>query len=148
MENFYEAHGFPQCIGAIDGTHIRVKKTISNPTDYINRKGTYSLNVQAAVDYKFSFFDVVVKWPGNVHDVPVFSNSLLNQKLRDGSIPKCSKTIVPGEPAVPICLLGDPAYPLLPYAKSFLMVGKIMKKNFLAIDYLQQGWLLNARLVV
>ena len=34
----------------IDGIHIRIKKIISNHTDYINRKGTYSLNVPAAVD--------------------------------------------------------------------------------------------------
>ena len=103
VEQFYEAHGLPQCIGAIDGTYIRIKKTVSNPTDYINRKGIYGLNVQAAVDYKFCFFDVIVEWPGSVHDARVFSNSYL--KLRDASIPKCIKTIVPGEPAVPICHL-------------------------------------------
>ena len=37
------------------------KKKNSNPTNYINRKGTYSFNVQAAVDYKFCFFDGVIK---------------------------------------------------------------------------------------
>ena len=25
-ENFLKAHGFPQCLGAIDGTHIRISK--------------------------------------------------------------------------------------------------------------------------
>ena len=55
MKKFYEAHGFPQCIVANDGTHIRLKKTISSPTDYINIRDTYILNVQAALDYKFSF---------------------------------------------------------------------------------------------
>ena len=131
VEKFYEAHGFPQCIGAIDGTHIRIKKTISSPTDYINRKRTYHLNFQAAIDYKFCFFGGVVKWPGNVHDARIFSNSLLNKKLRDGSIPKCSKTIVPREPAVPICLLSDPAYPLLSYIiKEFSNGGKNNEEGF------------------
>ena len=35
--------------------------------------------------------------------------------FRDGSIPKCEKVIVEGEPAVSVCILGDTAYPLLPF---------------------------------
>ena len=63
VEKFYETDGFPQCIRAINETHITIKKKKknSNPTNYINRKGTYSFNVQAAVDYKFCFFDGVIK---------------------------------------------------------------------------------------
>ena len=36
-------------------------KKNTNPTNCINRKGTYSFNVQAPVDYKFCFFDIVIK---------------------------------------------------------------------------------------
>jgi hypothetical protein len=39
VTRFYSSFLVPQCLGAIDGTHIEIKQPKSNPTDYINRKG-------------------------------------------------------------------------------------------------------------
>ena len=37
VKNFYEQHGFPQCLGAIDGAHIRIKQpSCSACSDYVN----------------------------------------------------------------------------------------------------------------
>ena len=51
--NFYSRYGFPQCISAVDGTHIKIKRPVDNPTDCINRKGNFTLNCQETVGYNY-----------------------------------------------------------------------------------------------
>ena len=48
-KNFEKKHGFPQCLGAVDRTHIFVRQHSKNPTDF--RKQRYSINVQAVSNY-------------------------------------------------------------------------------------------------
>ena len=63
---------------------------------------------------------VVIEWPCCVRDRRIFLNSAIQSWLQDGSIPYCHNDIGDGRDAVPVCLIGDPAYPQLPH---------IMKEN-------------------
>ena len=65
---FESKFGFPQCAGAIDGTHIPILPAKDNPRDNYNRKGFYSILMQALVDNNYCFADVLIGWPGSVHD--------------------------------------------------------------------------------
>ena len=103
------------CAGAIDGTHIPIIAPVVDQAHYVNRKGYDSIVMQAVVDSKYLFRDVVVGWPGSVHDALIFSNSGLCKKGNEGTLfsSDVNETIQGCE--VQPLLLGDPAYPLLPW---------------------------------
>ena len=50
MKDFKKIRNFPTVIGAIDCTHIKIKKVGGDASQYyINRKGFFSLNVQVNI---------------------------------------------------------------------------------------------------
>ena len=131
VEEFEKEFGFPQCPGAVDGTHVFIKRPSENPTDYLNRKKRYSLNIQAMCDHNFCFTDDVIMWPGSVHNAIIFVNFSLNETLRTGKIPSCPRNIIDDEEAVSVCILGDAAYPLYPYLmKEFPGGGVTIQEQF------------------
>ena len=68
VEEFETLWGFPQVIGAIDGSHIPILKPTESPSDYFCRKGFYSILIQGMVDSRGLFIDGNIGWPGKVHD--------------------------------------------------------------------------------
>lgn len=44
--NFSRQNGFPNVIGAIDGSHINIPAPTENPEAYVNRKGRHSIHLQ------------------------------------------------------------------------------------------------------
>jgi hypothetical protein len=115
IDGFEEKSGFPMCIGAIDGTHIPILAPSDNGITYVNRKGVHTIVTQTVVDSNCLFTDIVVGWPGSVHDARVFSNSTIYEKAKTGKIFSgidCKE--IGGQQVGPL-FIGDPAYPLLPW---------------------------------
>ena len=94
VDGFETFWGFPQAAGAIDGSHIPIIRPDESASDYYNRKGYYSIIVQALVDHLGLFTDVCIGWPGKVHDARVFANSSLYHRGRSSTLfPDWKRTI-------------------------------------------------------
>lgn len=72
---FESVCGFPDVVGAIDGTHIQIKAPSAHPERYYNRKGDYSIVLQAVCQSNLVFTHVFCSFPGSVHDARVLRNS-------------------------------------------------------------------------
>ncbi|CAM4388262.1 unnamed protein product [Lepidochelys olivacea] len=110
----FAAMGFPNCGGAVDGTHIPILAPDHQGSQCVNRKGYFSMVLQALVDHKGRFTNINVGWPGKVHDARIFRNSGLFKRLQEGIYFPDQKITV-GDVEMPIVILGDPAYPLMPW---------------------------------
>ena len=79
---------FSNCLGAIDGTHVkaRIPSHIAKP--FRNRSGDLTQNVMAAVDFDMKFtyvlpgFLIILNnykcWEGSAHDSKVFNSAVTN----------------------------------------------------------------------
>ena len=114
VRGFKDKFGIPQCAGSIDGSHVPVTPPSMNHTDYYNRKGWYSMLVQAVVDHNYLFRDLCVGWPGSVHDARVLANSTLFRKVTSGDLLQGDKEDIQGQ-ELGLYLIGDSAYPLSPW---------------------------------
>jgi hypothetical protein len=67
---------FKDCIGALDGTHIRVTLPPDEQVRYIGKTGIPTQNVLAVCDFDMRFTYVSTGQPGSMHDTSVLYNAL------------------------------------------------------------------------
>lgn len=94
MQSWREKNQFPFALGAIDCTHIGIRKPSQFGDEYVNRKGFTSFNVQAICDADAVFLAVDCTWPGSVHDARVWSNSSIRTILESND---CGALIIGDE---------------------------------------------------
>jgi len=62
QDDFFLIRNFPKVIGAIDCTHIKIQSPNSNIGEkFRNRKGFFSINVQAVCNSHMQFINIVAR---------------------------------------------------------------------------------------
>jgi hypothetical protein len=109
MNDFQEFCGLPAVAGAIDGTHICIRKPYVGPEDYFYFKSSgYTIQLQAIVDRWKRFLDVAVGMPGSTHDSRVLRRSALYVQAESNTLFEEGMNVDGFTPY----LLGDGGYPV------------------------------------
>ncbi|XP_061577547.1 uncharacterized protein LOC133444079 isoform X2 [Cololabis saira] len=114
----FAARRYPQCAGAIGGTHIPIAPPRDHPDHYLNRGGWHSVILQAVVDHQLRFTDVYAGWPGSTSSSAVLCSSDLYLKAEDrpdGYLFPREKSLLYDDVEIPVHLIGDASYPLKPW---------------------------------
>ncbi|XP_018577163.1 protein ALP1-like [Anoplophora glabripennis] len=106
---FYRRGNIPGVVGAIDVANINFKAPTEQQESYIDRKMQHSIKLQGICTSDKIFTNIVVGWPGSVHDSRVFQNCEIFRKVSNNI--ERNKYF----PTLEHHLVGDSAYPLLDY---------------------------------
>ncbi|XP_047127272.1 putative nuclease HARBI1 [Hydra vulgaris] len=112
-KDFEAILGFSQCVGAVDGCHIPILAPKDQAISYYNYKGWYSIVLFSVVDCRYRFIYTSVGSPSRNNDSYILQNSSLKAILESSLFDICCKEL--GDSLVPLCLIGDSAFPLTPH---------------------------------
>lgn len=105
---------FPNCIGAIDGKHIRMKQPPNSGSMFYNFKNYFSMVLFAMCDANYCFTYIEVGSYGKSSDSGIFKNSLLYKMMCDGTLnlPSPRKLVENSNEQFPYVIVGDDAFSL------------------------------------
>uniref|UniRef100_A0A3B3SD89 DDE Tnp4 domain-containing protein n=1 Tax=Paramormyrops kingsleyae TaxID=1676925 RepID=A0A3B3SD89_9TELE len=111
--DFLSLWNYPNCLGSIDGKHIRVQAPRNSGSQFHNYKGYFSFILMAVCDARYRFSVVDIGAYGRDSDAGVFSRSQFGSKLIQGKLPLPPPSKLPGsEVLCPQVFVGDEAFPL------------------------------------
>lgn len=114
-DDFYNIWNFPNCIGSIDGKHVRINCPAHSGSMFYNYKQFFSIVLQGLVDANYKFISIEVGGYGKQSDGGTFRSSSLFLQLSTGGLQIPNDQALPNSDiTVPYVMIGDEAYPLLP----------------------------------
>jgi len=114
IDTFSELTDLPNVVGAIDGSHVRIKAPVDSAPDYFSRFQQHDFIIQAVVDGEKIFLDFSCGYPGSMHDGRVLRRSRVFTRAEQRVILTVPTEIVSDQEIGPY-LVGDSAYPLSPW---------------------------------
>ena len=113
-ETFEELSELPNIVGAIDGSHVRIKAPKDSAVDYFSRYQQHDFIIQAVVNGQKLFLDFACGYPGSMHDARVLRRIAIFRRAEGGDILTVPTVDINGNEIGPY-LVGDSAYPLSPW---------------------------------
>lgn len=113
-DKFYAKTNFPNCVGTIDGKHIRCINPQGGGSNYYNYKKFFSVVLMAVADANLSFIAIDVGAYGKEGDSTIFRDSPLGRKLYSGSLNLPPPRYLPNtnDNPQPFVMVGDEAFKL------------------------------------
>jgi len=115
-KGFMESWQFPNCVGAVDGRHIKIQKPALTGSQYYNYKGFFSMVLMAACDANYKFTWVDIGQYGSISDGGVWANSEFARDLDAGLVElPPPKPLPQRDLPFPHVFVADEAFPLKTY---------------------------------
>lgn len=113
-EDFQKYANFPNCIGAVDGKHVRIEQPSKTGSLYYNYKHYFSTVLLVVCDANYSFLYVDVGSYGKSNDSTVFQESLFYKNVMEGTfnIPEPRPISNVDTTGLPFVFVGDDAFGL------------------------------------
>ncbi|XP_067022925.1 putative nuclease HARBI1 [Acropora muricata] len=90
---FAELSELPNIVGAIDGSHVKIKAPKDSAVDYFSRYQQHDFIIQAVVNGLTLFLDFACAYPGSMHDARVLRRSAIFGRAGDGDEIKFNKEL-------------------------------------------------------
>ncbi|KAJ1525538.1 hypothetical protein ONE63_010343 [Megalurothrips usitatus] len=112
-DDFMQMWQFPNCVGAIDGKHMRIQAPPLTGSKYWNYKSFFSMVLLAICDANYKFTWVDIGQYGSVSDGGVWANTDLAQDLANNEVDLPDPCPLPqANTPFPYVFIGDEAFPL------------------------------------
>ena len=114
--DYFQKWNFPNCVGCIDGKHIRIKCPKNSGSFYYNYKQYFSIVLQGIADANCKFVTIDIGAYGKQSDGGIFALTNVYKRLATNTFNMPNPDYIPStDIKAPFLLLGDEAYPLKSY---------------------------------